>query len=194
MEVGAQYDGKRIHGERYFNELLENLDEVPTSVRDLLRTTRGGLEMFQEVQKSLLKALMAHDHISERVGCLMSIDGVGEVCALTWALEIDDPTRFSNLKPGCELLRALQRAERIRGQVQEWATLKAAQPAPANPAHRNCQAGTPAQHSTGRPTHRRTRAPQQPQPRHCAIARKLVAYLMAVDKSGQPWEDRTTSR
>ncbi len=98
MEVGVQYDSKRIHGKRYFNEVLDNIEDTPNSIRELLRTTRGGLEMFQSAQKKLLAALSKHGHLRERVERLMTIDAVGEMAALTWALEIDDPARFSNLK------------------------------------------------------------------------------------------------
>lgn len=98
MEVGVQYDSNRIHRQGYVYNLLDNLEHTPNSVRELLRTTRCGLEMFQSAQKQLLGALKAHDYLRERVARLMSIGGVGEMTALTWALEIDDPARFSNLK------------------------------------------------------------------------------------------------
>lgn len=98
MEVGAPYDAKRIHRQRYFYDFLDTLDDIPTSVRELLRTTRCGLELFQSAQKKLITALNNHDHLRERVALLMSIKGVGEMTALTWALEIDDPARFSNIK------------------------------------------------------------------------------------------------
>jgi transposase len=98
MEVGVEYDSDRIHRQGYFYELLDNLDETPASVRELLRTTRCGLEMFQSAQKQLITALKRHAHLRERVRRLMTIGGVGEISALTWALEIDDPARFSDLK------------------------------------------------------------------------------------------------
>ncbi len=37
MEVGASYNKKRLHGEKYFNELLEKVEDVPPSVIDLLK-------------------------------------------------------------------------------------------------------------------------------------------------------------
>src|SRR2546427_5564320 len=40
METGAEYNKKRLHGEKYFTELLVNLQEVPESVKDLLRLSR----------------------------------------------------------------------------------------------------------------------------------------------------------
>ena len=40
MEVGAQYNKKKLHGQRYFDELLDSLDYVPESVTELLRFCR----------------------------------------------------------------------------------------------------------------------------------------------------------
>jgi hypothetical protein len=47
MEVGAEYNKKRLHGAKYFTELRDQLDEVPDSMKDLLRLSGGALEMFQ---------------------------------------------------------------------------------------------------------------------------------------------------
>ena len=41
MEVGAEYSKQQLHGEKYFGELLDRLEEVPESVKDLLRLSRG---------------------------------------------------------------------------------------------------------------------------------------------------------
>ena len=46
MEVGAEYNKQRLHGKQYFTELLETVAEVPESVKDLLRLSRGAMEMF----------------------------------------------------------------------------------------------------------------------------------------------------
>jgi len=94
MEVGAEYSKKRLHGRSYFAKLLDTVEDVPASVKELLRFSRGGLEIFTAVQKKLLSALRDNSLIHERVQRLMTIPGVGEVTALTWALEIGDPSRF----------------------------------------------------------------------------------------------------
>src|SRR5690242_16434584 len=57
MESGVEYNKKRLHGEKYFAELVENLAEVPESVIDLLRLSRGALETFQGTQQQLLTSL-----------------------------------------------------------------------------------------------------------------------------------------
>lgn len=98
MEVGASYNKKRLHGKKYFNTLLERVEDVPPSVNELLKLSRSGLEMFQGVQRKLLDTLHDNALIRERVRRLMSIDGIGEVTALTWVLEIGDFGRFSSVR------------------------------------------------------------------------------------------------
>lgn len=48
-------------------ELLEDIEDVPDSVIDLLRTSRASLEMFQAVQKRLLDELSDNPLICDRV-------------------------------------------------------------------------------------------------------------------------------
>jgi len=94
MEVGAEYSKQRLHGKKYFSELLDQLKEVPESVKDLLRLSRGSVEMFETMQRQLLDRLQKDPLLVKRVELLRSIGGVGEVTALTWALEVCDPQRF----------------------------------------------------------------------------------------------------
>jgi len=51
MEVGAEYNQQRLYGKPYFSELLDRLEEVPESVKDLLRLSRGAMEMFEATQQ-----------------------------------------------------------------------------------------------------------------------------------------------
>ena len=88
MEVGAEYSKRRLHGAQYFTELLERLEEVPESVKDLLRMSRGALETFAATQRQILNRLQKEPLLAKRVELLKSIRGVGEVTALTWALEV----------------------------------------------------------------------------------------------------------
>jgi transposase len=97
MEAGAEYNKQRLHGKEYFTELLDTVAEVPESVKDLLRLSRGALEMFETTQRQLLVRLQKDPLLAKRVILLKSIRGVGEVTALTWALEVSDPQRFSSV-------------------------------------------------------------------------------------------------
>jgi transposase len=83
---------------------------VPESVKDLLRLSRGALEMFEATQRQLLNRLQEEPQLVERLAVLKSIRGVGEVTALTWALEICDPQRFRSIADAvsyCGLTSAL---------------------------------------------------------------------------------------
>jgi transposase len=188
MEVGVPYDSRRIHRQGYFNELLDGLEEIPNSVRELLRTTRNGVEMFQSAQNKLLGALKKHDHLRQRVTRLMTIGGVGEMTALTWALEIDDPQRFSNLKKAqsyCGLCSGRNESagknkraplSKQRNPHLQTILIEAAKLAPRY----NTQLEQVHAAALER-GYNRNRAT-------CAVARKLVAYLMAVDKSGEEYK------
>ena len=52
MEVGATYDKRQLHWRRYFNSLLERVEDVPESVKELLQLSRGNLELFTAIQKN----------------------------------------------------------------------------------------------------------------------------------------------
>ena len=58
-------------------------------MKDLLRMSRGTKDMLKGVQKQLLEdCAVATPALKQRVERLSSIDGVGEITALTWALEV----------------------------------------------------------------------------------------------------------
>ena len=187
MEVGAEYNKQQLHGKKYFTELLGTVTEVPESVKDLLRLSRGALEMFETTQQQLLARLEKDPLLAQRVIVLKSIRGVGEVTALTWALEVSDPHRFSSVARAvsyCGLTSALissadkqQRApiSKQRNAHLQTVLIEAAKLAPRwNPQ-------LAAVHARELERGNRNRAT-------LAVARKLVAYLLAVDKSGHPFQ------
>jgi transposase len=189
MEVGAPYNKQRLHGKKYFDELLDSLEEVPASVKDLLRLSRGALEMFEATQQQLLGRLRQEPRLAQRVILLKSIRGVGEVTALTWALEVGDPQRFSSVGRAvsyCGLTSALDSSagkqqrrpiSKQRNAHLQSVLIEAAKLAPRwNPQ-------LAALHARELERGNRNRAT-------LAVARKLVAYLLAVDKSGQPFQIR----
>jgi len=186
MEVGATYDKRRLHGRKYFNVLLERVEDVPESVKDLLRLSRGNLELFTAVQKKLTKTLREQPLIRERVERLMSIAGVGEILALTWVLEVGDPTRFSSSRDAisyCGLCSAQRESagKEQRGPISkkrnkhlQTILIEAAKIAP----HWNPQLATLHEKELGRGNRNRATL---------AVARKLVEYLLAVDRRGTPF-------
>ena len=189
MEVGAEYSKRRLHGKKYFSELMGQLEEVPESVKDMLQLSRSALEMFETTQRQLLDRLQKEPLLAKRVERLRSIGGVGEVTALPWALETSDPRRFPSIDDAmsyCGLTSALvasagkqQRGpiSKQRNRYLQTVLIEAAKLAPrwnkqlAELHERELKHGN------------RNRAT-------LAVARKLVAYLLAVDRSGKPFELR----
>ena len=190
MESGTAFVKDKLHGKKYFSELIKSLQEVPESVKDLLRMSRGSMEMFESTQKQLIKRLLSEPALEQRVERLMSIRGVGPITALSWALEVADPQRFSSIGDAvsyCGLTSAFRSSagKEQRGPISKqrnaWlqtVLIEAAKLAP----RWNPQLATLHAHQLhlGHPN----RATLQ-------VARKLVAYLLAVDKSGQPFQVHT---
>src|SRR6185369_3582759 len=183
MEVGAEYSKKRLHGRSYFANLLETVEAVPSSVKELLKFSRAELEIFTTVQKKLLLALRENSLIRERVQRLMTIPGVGEVTALTWALEIGDPSRFTARQAisYCGLCSAQKESagKETRGPISkkrnkhlQTILIEAAKLAPHwNPQLAELHARELTRGNRNRAT--------------LAVARKLVTYLLTIDKTGE---------
>jgi transposase len=190
MESGVSFNKEKLHGKKYFADLMKTLQEVPESVKDLLHMSRGTMEMFQGAQKQLIQRLLADSALEQRVQRLTSIRGVGPITALTWALEVGDPHRFSSIADAvsyCGLTAAFRSSagKQQRGPISKqrnaWlqtVLIEAAELAPRwNPQLASL-------HAQQLERSHRNRATLQ-------VARKLVAYLLAVDKSGQPFQSRT---
>jgi transposase len=192
MEVGAEYNKQQLHGKKYFSELLGRLEEVPESVKDMLRLSRSALEMFETTQRQLLDRLQKEPALVKRLELLRSIGGVGEITSLTWALEVCEPKRFPSIGDAvsyCGLTSALDSSadKAKRGPISkqrnphlQTVLIEAAKVAPRwNPQLAEVHARELKRGNANRAT--------------LAVARKLVAYLMAVDKSGKPFVEHTPS-
>ena len=187
MEVGSEHAKSRLHGKRYFAELLRDLgEEIPDSVKGLLRMSRAQLEMFQSMQRQILRKLMEDRELLSRVELLRSIPGVGQITALTWALEIGDPHRFRSISRAqsyCGLTSGQHASagKDYRGPISKQRNkhlqtilIEAAKLAPRfNPQLAQVRERELQRGNANRAT--------------LAVARKLVAYLMCVDKSGEPF-------
>lgn len=149
--------------------------------------------MFHSVQKRLIQTLRTNGLIQERVCRLMTIPGVGEITALTWVLEIGSPARFGSIRQAisycglCSAQRESAGKER-RGPISkkrnkhlQTILVEAAKIAP----HWNAQlAGV---HQKELKKGNRNRAT-------LAVARRLVAYMMAVDKGQEDFAAREEAK
>lgn len=193
MEVGAEYNKKKLHSKRYFWELLENIEHVPESVTDMLKLSRSNLEFFTNIQKKLIRELKEDPLIRERVTRLQTIKGVGEVTALTWVLEIGEVERFSSVSRAvsyCGLCAAQRESagKASRGPISkkrnkhlQTVLVEAAKLAP----HWNPQLAE---------IHERELKKGNKNRATLAVARKLVAYMLAVEKSQKDFEMTTPSQ
>jgi transposase len=181
MEVGAQYSKKRLYGKKYFSELLERVEDVPSSVKELLKLSRSGFELYDGIQKKLVNALRENKQIRERVQRLMSIPGVGEITALTWVLEIGELKRFSSSRNAisyCGLCSAQHESagKEQRGPISkqrnkhlQTTLIEAAKLAP----RWNEQLAALYEKELARGNRNRATL---------AVARKLVEFMLAVDR------------
>jgi len=135
----------------------------------------------------LVKRLLTEPALEQRVERLASIPGVGPITALTWALEIADPSRFPSIGDAlsyCGLTTAFRSSggKEQRGPISKqrnaWLQTTLIEAAKLAPRWNPQLAAV----------HERELKRGHRNPATLQVARKLVAYLMAVDKSGQPFQ------
>lgn len=187
METGAMYNKQKLHGQKYFEELLDNLAYIPESVIELLRLCRLSEKHFTQIQKQLVKGLIANPDISARVKLLMTIPGIGEITALTWVLEIGEVERFTRIRRAisyCGLCSAQIESAGVnkRGPISkkrnkhlQTVLIEAAKLAP------RWSPQLAAVHDKELATGNHNSAT-------LAVARKMVAYMLAVDKNQEAFK------
>jgi transposase len=186
LEMGVEYDTPRLHRKKYFRQLIEQRQaEIPDSARHLLAFSREQFETLHRMEQKLLRGLEEHPEIAARVKRLRAIAGVGPVLALTWALEVGPVERLGNIARAisfCGLSSALRESagKQTRGPISkqrnvhlQTALIEAAHLAPRwNPLLAEVKQKELARGNRNRAT--------------LAVARKLVAFLMAADRGHQP--------
>jgi len=190
MECGEEHVKSKLHGKNYFYELLDSLASTPESAIELLVYSRGMYELFVELETSLRRGLLRHPRLEQRVALLRTIPGVGEVTALTWALEIGEVERFSSIGRAVSYCGLSARQDESAGQSKrgplskqrnahlQTILIEASKLAPRyNPRLKEVHEKALESGSRNRVT--------------VAVGRKLVAFLMAVDRSGRPFTPRS---
>src|SRR3954466_7191037 len=181
LETGVSHNKQRLHKVKYFRELLATNQEVDESIRPLLKLSRESIERLQKTDYALVSSLQRDPLLAERIKNLRTVPGVGPITALTWALEIGDVSRFRSVKQAIsycglcgdekssadKVLRtplSKQRNKHIQHVLVEAAKLAPRQSHElALIREREMQKGN------------RNRAT-------LAVARKMVTYLLAVDR------------
>jgi transposase len=195
LETGVSHNKQRLHKVGYFRELISNNQEVHENIRPLLRLSRETIVRCQKTEYALVSSLERDPLLAERIKRLRTVPGVGPITALTWALEIGDVSRFRSVKQAisyCGLCGAEKSsADKVlrtplskqRNKHIQHVLVEAAKLAPRQShelaliREREMQKGN------------RNRAT-------LAVARKMVAYLLAVDRRQRefvPAEVRSTA-
>ncbi len=181
METGVTYNKRRLHKVGYFRELLASNEEVNESIRPLLRLSRDTIARLQKTERALVSSLQRDPLLAERIRRLRTVPGVGPITALTWALEMGEISRFGSIRQAisyCGLCgderSSAEKSIRTpiskqRNKNIQFVLIEAAKLAPRQDHdlallyEREKQKG-----NANRAT--------------LAVARKMVAYLLAVDR------------
>jgi transposase len=181
MEAGVSYNKQKLHKVKYFRELLATNPEITEGLRPLLSLCRETVVRLEKTEGVLVRSLQRDRLLAERVERLMTIPGVGPITALTWALEVGDVQRFSSIKKAisyCGLCGAEKSSANIiqrtplskqRNKHLQTILIEAAKMAPR---HSPNLALVYEQEKRNGNSNRAT----------LAVARKMVAYLVAVDR------------
>ena len=181
MEAGVSYNKQKLHKVRYFRERLATNQDIDEGLKSLLRLCRETVVRLGKTESALVRSLQHDSLLMERVERLMTIPAVGPITALTWALEVGEVQRFSSIKKAisyCGLCGAEKSSANIikrtplskqRNKHLQTTLIEAAKMAPRNsPALAMLYDREKQKGNANRAT--------------LAVARKLVAYLVAVDR------------
>jgi transposase len=192
MEAGVSYNKERLHKAGYFRELLASNPDIDEGLRSLLHQCRETVVRLGKLESAMIRSLRHDRLLTERVQRLMSIPAIGPITALTWALEIGEVQRFSSIKKAisyCGLCGAekssgntVQRTplSKQRNKHLQTTLIEAAKMAPRNSPELAMLYDKEKQKGNA---NRAT----------LAVARKLVTYLMAVDRGHRNFQVVETS-
>ncbi len=184
METGVSYNKQRLHKVGYFADLISTNEELSFSIRPLLKLSREMIRRSQKLDYALVNSLERDPLLKERITRLRTVPGVGPITALTWALEIGDFTRFGSIKPAisyCGLCgdekSSADKVTRMPLSKQRNKHLQRGLIEAAKLAPRQC-------HELA-VTHARELERGNPNRATLAVARKMVCYMLAVERRKQ---------
>jgi transposase len=96
IQRGILYETRKLHYKRYYQALLEEHAAWLDDLKPLLAFNRTQIEQLEQMDNRIIGRLVRDPLLAERIERLKSIDGVGVILALTWAVEVGEPSRFPN--------------------------------------------------------------------------------------------------
>ncbi len=181
MAAGVSYNKQKLHQAGYFRELLATNPDVDEGLCSLLRVCRETVVRLQRTESALVRSLERDSLLRERVERLMTIPAVGPITALTWALEVGDVQRLSSIKKAISYC-GLCGAERSTGNTVQRTPLSKQRNKHLQTTLIEAAKMAPRISSDLAALYDREKQKGNANRATLAVARKLVAYLVAVDR------------
>jgi transposase len=181
MEAGVSYNKRRLHKAGYFRELLATNPDINDGLSSLLRVCRETVVRLSKTESALIRSLERDPQLLERVERLQTIPAVGPITALTWALEVGDMMRFSSIKKAISYC-GLCGAEKSSGNMTQRTPLSKQRNKHLQTTLIEAAKMAPRYSPDLALLYDRERQKGNANRATLAVARKLVAYLVAVDR------------
>src|ERR1700687_2802469 len=181
MGAGVSYNKQRLHKAGYCRELLATNPDIDEGLRALLRQCREAVVRLGKTESALIRSLEHDRLLAERVERLVSIPAIGPITALTWALEIGEVQRFSSIKKAISYC-GLCGAEKSSGNTVQRTPLSKQRNKHLQTTLIEAAKMAPRYSPTLTLLYDREKQKGNANRATLAVARKLVACLMAVDR------------
>ena len=181
MEAGVSYNKQRLHQAGYFRELLASNPDIGPGLRPLLQQCRETVVRLGKTENALIGSLRQDRLLAKRVERLMSIPAIGPITALTWALEVGDVRRFSSTKKAVSYC-GLCGAEKSSGNTVRRMPLSKQRNKHLQTTLIEAAKMAPRYSPTLALLYDREKQKGNANRATLAVARKLVAYLVAIDR------------
>jgi transposase len=181
METGVSYNKQKLHKVGYFRALLATNQDIDEGLRSLLRVCHETVVRLGKTERALVRSLERDPRLRERIDRLMTIPAVGPILALTWALEVGDVGRFSSIKKAISYC-GLCGAERSSGESIQRTPLSKQRNRHLQTILIEASKMAPPHSPTLAMIYHREKQKGNANRATLAVARKMVAYLVAVDR------------
>jgi transposase len=96
IQRGVPYETEKLHRKGYFADLMEENGPHIGDFKMVLDFHRTQIEKLEQIDEAIVRQLARDPLLMERIQRLKTIRGVGDITALTWAVEVAEPHRFPN--------------------------------------------------------------------------------------------------
>jgi transposase len=189
LETGVSYNKQKLHKVGYFRELLRTNQEITGRLRPLLKQCRENLERLQKTESALVRGLNKDPLLTKRVERLKTIPAVGPITALTWVLEIGDVKRFPSLKQAISYC-GLCGDEKSSADIARRTPLTKQRNKHLQTVLVEAAKMAPRRSSDLAMVYEKEKMKGNKNRATLAVARKMVAYLLAVDRGEREFVPR----